>query len=66
MNDKHIWEGWTVSDFINELTPTFNLIQSGQSWVKKFEKTEAERLKKWCMENQSYVTEVFNHFKKQL
>jgi len=25
--DKHIWEGWTVGDFINDIEPTFNTIQ---------------------------------------
>ena len=23
--DKHIWEGWTVGDFIDEIEPTFNM-----------------------------------------
>jgi len=29
--DKHIWEGWTVGDFINDLEPMFNQIQSNAS-----------------------------------
>ena len=24
-NNRHIWEGWTVQDFIDDLTPTFEL-----------------------------------------
>ena len=63
--NKHIWEGWTVQDFINELEPTFDMIQNGGSWKDKF-KTPAE-LKEWCKDNQPYykkhIPEVFNYFK---
>lgn len=66
--NKHIWEGWTVQDFINDLEPTFKMIMSGQSWKKPF--TDAADLKKWCMDNQPYykkhIPEVFNYFKNQL
>ena len=65
MNNKHIWEGWTVQDFINDLEPTFNMIMDGNSWQKVF--TTKEELKKWCMDNQPYykkhIPEVFNYFK---
>ena len=65
MNNKHIWEGWTVQDFINELEPTFNMIQSGRSWHTPF-KDKAE-LKEWCKDNQPYykkhIPDVFNYFK---
>lgn len=61
---KHIWEGWTVGDFIEDLEPTFNQIQSGNSWHKPF-KTK-EEVKKWCMDNQPYykknIPEVTNYF----
>jgi hypothetical protein len=64
---KHIWEGWTVQDFINELEPSFNQIQSGNSWAKPF-KTKDE-LKQWCKDNQPYykkhIPEVFNYFRKK-
>ena len=67
---KHIWEGWIVQDFIDELEPTFNMIQSNNSWIKKFTKDDIQRLKKWCMENQPYykkhIPEVFNYFKNKL
>ena len=23
--DKHIWEGWTVGDFINDIEPIFDM-----------------------------------------
>jgi len=62
--NKHIWEGWTVGSFINDLEPLFNQIMSGNSWQKPF--TTKEELKKWCMDNQpgykKYIPEVVNHF----
>lgn len=61
---KHIWEGWTVQDFIDELEPTFNLIMNNGSWQKPF--TTKEELKKWCMDNQPYykkhIPDVFKYF----
>lgn len=62
--DKHIWEGWTVQDFINELEPQFDMIMSGRSWMGKFE--TKDDLKKWCVYNQpyykKYIPEVVNYF----
>lgn len=62
--EKHIWEGWTVQDFIDELEPMFNMIKSGNSWRKPFK--TLDELKKWCMENQPYykkhIPEVVNYF----
>lgn len=29
--DKHVWEGWTVGDFIEELEPVVAMIMDGQS-----------------------------------
>jgi hypothetical protein len=59
---KHIWEGWTIQDFIDELDITFDL-------VKDNFKTEAD-VKKWAMENQpyykKYIPEVVQHFYKKL
>ena len=69
MNDlnKHIWEGWTVQDFITELEPTLDMIQNGNSWQKPF-KTKAE-LKSWCIDNQpyykKYIPEVVNYLAKK-
>lgn len=60
--NKHIWEGWTVRDFINDLSVTFPLVKD------KF-KTK-EELKKWCMAEQpyykKYIPEVVNYFNNQL
>lgn len=66
--NKHIWEGWRVIDFINELEPTFNMIMNGNSWQKPF-KTKDE-VKKWCMDNQpsykKYIPEVVSYFNAKL
>jgi hypothetical protein len=64
--NKHIWEGWTAQDFINELEPTFNMIMNNNSWQKPFK--TSDELKSWCKDNQPYykkhIPEVFNYFKK--
>mgnify|MGYP004703770947 CR=1 FL=1 len=66
--NRHIWEGWVVQDFIDDLEPVFNMIQEGRSWHKPF--TDPKELKQWCMDNQPYykkhIPEVFNYFKKKL
>jgi hypothetical protein len=68
MNNKHVWEGWTVQNFIDELEPTFNMIIKNQSHIKPFK--TSEELKNWCKDNQPYykkhIPDVFNHFKKLL
>jgi hypothetical protein len=62
--EKHIWEGWTVGDFIQDLEISFNQIMSGGSWQKPF--TTKQQVKEWCMDNQSYykkhIPEVVNYF----
>ena len=66
--NKHIWEGWTVGSFVNELEPSFNMIMGGGSWQKPF-KTKDE-IKAWCMDNQPYykkhIPDVVNYFAAQL
>jgi hypothetical protein len=66
--NKHIWEGWTVQSFIDELEPTFNQIMNNQSWEKPF-KTKDE-LKEWCKDNQPYykkhIPDVVNYFLSKL
>lgn len=65
---KHIYEGWRVLDFINELDPVFQMIISNRSHIKPF-KTKAE-LKEWCKDNQPYykkhIPEVVEHFNQTL
>jgi hypothetical protein len=64
--EKHIWEGWTVQCFIDELEPSINMIMNKQSWQKPF--TSREEIKKWCMDNQpgykKHIPEVVNYFAK--
>ena len=56
--NKHIWEGWTVQNFIDELNVLFN-------YAKRDLKTK-EQVKKWCIYNQpyykKYIPEVVEHF----
>jgi hypothetical protein len=63
--NKHIWEGWTVGDFINELEPLFDMIMGNGSWQKPF--TDKAQLKEWCKDNQPYykkhIPDVYNYFK---
>ena len=66
-NTKHIWEGWTVQDFIDDLTPTFNQIINGGSWQKPFK--DKQDVREWCKDNQPYykkhIPGVANHFIKK-
>jgi hypothetical protein len=61
---KHIWEGWRVLDFINELEPTLDNIMKNY-FRERIIKNKTD-LKKWCMENQpyykKYIPEVVNYF----
>lgn len=54
--NRHIWEGWTVQDFINELEFSFKY----QTFNNK------EELKKWCKSEQPYykkhIPEVYKYF----
>lgn len=69
MNNKHIWEGWTVQDFINDLEPTFDRIISNSKDFGTKPFTDDKQIKKWCMDNQPYykkhIPEVYTHFKKK-
>jgi hypothetical protein len=62
--EKHIWEGWRVLDFINELEPTLDNIMKNY-FRERIIKNKTD-LKKWCMENQpyykKYIPEVVNYF----
>jgi hypothetical protein len=54
--NKHIWEGWRVIDFINELEIEFQF----RTFSNK------EQLKKWVKDAQPYykkhIPDVYNHF----
>jgi len=55
--DKHIWEGWTVGDFIDDLEPMFDLCNPF---------TTKQDIRTWCKDNQPYykkhIPDVANHF----
>ncbi len=57
--DKHIWEGWTVGAFIEELEVIFRF----QNFRTK------EEVKAWCKDNQPYykkhIPDVANYFIKK-
>ena len=59
---RHVWEGWTVNDFIEALAPQLRIIMEGRSYPF----TEREQLSRWCGENQPYykkpVPEVVAYF----
>ena len=59
MNTRHVWEGWTVQDFIDDLEVTFPY----QSFSSK------DELKSWCKSEQPYykkhIPEVYNYFLKK-
>ena len=62
--DKHICEGWTVGDFIDDVEVTFNY----RSKYSNFWKSK-EDLKKWVASEQPYykkhIPEVYNYFLKK-
>ena len=62
--EKHVWEGWRVVDFINNLEPIFNMIMNNQSYIKPF--TTKEEVKDFCMNHQPYykknIPDVVNYF----
>lgn len=66
--NKHIWEGWTVQDFIDELNPTIKIIMKGNAITRPF--TTKDELKKYCISNQpyykKYIPEVVEHFANKL
>jgi len=61
--EKHVWEGWTVGDFIDELEPELDLIYRSD-WYYRFQ--TRKELKTWVMDNQpyykKYIPEVVNYF----
>ena len=59
--DKHIWEGWTVGDFIDDIQ-----FEHVTSITAGFE--DKEQLKKWVMSEQPYykkhIPEVYRYLEK--
>ena len=61
---RHIWEGWTVQDFIDSLQPQLDIIMAGRSWRKPLQ--SRDDLEAWCADNQPYykkpILEVVQFF----
>ena len=65
--NKHIWEGWTVGDFIDDLEPSFNMICNNEStWHHSSGFKSKQDLKKWVASEQPYykkhIPEVYKYF----
>ena len=64
--DKHILEGWTVGDFIDELEPSFNTIQMSDGFWNEVGFKSKQQLKQWVKDNQPYykkhIPEVYKYF----
>ncbi len=64
--DKHIWEGWTVGDFIDDIEPSFDTIQNGNDWGLNTKFKDKSDLKKWVKDEQPYykkhIPEVYKYF----
>lgn len=62
--NKHIYEGWRVIDFINNLKPLIEEIMEGDSYIELFNNRKA--LAKFCADNQPYykkvIPEVVDYF----
>lgn len=64
--NKHIWEGWTVGDFINELEPSLDNIMDfseSRAYCEPRLKSKAE-IKDWVRYNLPYTTKALNEVTK--
>ena len=61
---REVWEGWTVQDFIDELSDQIGMIMCGESWHEPFQ--TKEELARFIKENQPYykktIPEVNSYF----
>ena len=66
--NKHIWEGWTIGDFIDEIEPIFDIITSNTEFMQKSFESKQD-LKNWVKDNQPYykkhIPEVYKYFLKK-
>lgn len=62
--NKHVWEGWKVRDFIDELEWQLELIANGQSWMKM--PSTKKEMEVWTANHQPYykkpIPEVVSYF----
>lgn len=56
--NRHVWEGWTVQDFIKDLHMQFDAF--------KYSFKSKDAVKSWCKDNQPYykkhIPEVADYF----
>ena len=68
--NKHIWEGWTVGDFIDEIEPMFDRITSNNTEFMQKSFESKQDLKNWVKDNQPYykkhIPEVYEYFLKKI
>ena len=61
--NKHIWEGWTVGDFIDAVEPQFYI---RDKYYRNVGFENKEELKKWVVSEQpyykKYIPEVYRYF----
>jgi len=64
--DKHIWEGWTVGDFIDDIEPSFRMIQNNHIPTIFEGFKSKQELKQWVKNMQPYykkhIPEVYKYF----
>lgn len=69
MNNRVIFEGWTVQDFIDHLEPLFADRSDTANFFYTTSFENREDIKKWCMHNQpfcgKYIKEVVDYFVKR-
>jgi hypothetical protein len=67
-NDKHIWEGWTVQDFIDDLEQIFDS-HFKVAYSPFYKEVTKKEVRDWCKDNQPYykkhIPEVANYFIKK-
>ena len=53
---REVWEGWTVQDFIDELSDQIGMIMCGESWQEPFQ--TVEELARFIKDNQPYYKKM--------
>ena len=65
--NRVVWEGWTVQNFIDELSPLIDMIMAGESFIEPF--TTKSEMISFIKENQPYykksIPEVNDYFVKK-
>jgi molybdopterin converting factor small subunit len=64
--NKHIWEGWTVGDFVAELEPSLDRIMDfseSRAYNEPAFRTKSE-IKNWVRNNLPYTTKALNEVTK--